>query len=58
MSQAEVVAFGNTANAWYGKGLNMPDSDVMITGYGPTGTVAANLYGATGLKVLLVEPNW
>ena len=31
--------------------------DVLIAGYGPTGAVAANLLGACGFKVLVVEPN-
>jgi 3-(3-hydroxy-phenyl)propionate hydroxylase len=31
--------------------------DVLIAGYGPTGAVAANLLGAYGFKVLVVEPN-
>lgn len=31
--------------------------DAIIAGYGPTGAVAANLLGAAGLKVLVVEPN-
>lgn len=35
----------------------MPDYDVLIAGYGPTGAVAANLFGASGLKVLVVEPS-
>lgn len=29
----------------------------MIAGYGPTGAVAANLFGASGLRVLVVEPS-
>lgn len=31
--------------------------DAIIAGYGPTGAVAANLLGAAGLKILVVEPN-
>ena len=35
----------------------MPNYDVVIAGYGPTGAVAANLLGAKGHRVLVVEPN-
>lgn len=35
----------------------MPDFDVIISGYGPTGAVAANLLGQRGLRVLVVEPS-
>ena len=35
----------------------MPSYDVVIAGYGPTGAIAANLLGAAGLRVLLVDPS-
>jgi 3-(3-hydroxy-phenyl)propionate hydroxylase len=35
----------------------MPTYDVIIAGYGPTGAVAANLLGALGMKVLVLDPN-
>lgn len=35
----------------------MPDFDVMISGYGPTGAVAANLLGQRGVRVLVVDPS-
>ena len=35
----------------------MNSYDIVIAGYGPTGAVAANLLGAQGFKVLVVEPN-
>jgi len=34
----------------------MSNYDVVIAGYGPTGAVAANLLGAKGHRVLVVEP--
>jgi len=34
----------------------MPAYDVVIAGYGPTGAVAANLLGASGHSVLVVDP--
>ena len=30
--------------------------DLAIIGYGPSGAVAANLFGAKGYKILVVEP--
>ncbi len=35
----------------------MTDFDVIISGYGPTGAVAANLLGQRGVRVLVVEPS-
>ncbi len=35
----------------------MSDYDFIIAGYGPTGAVAANLLGAFGFSVLVVDPN-
>lgn len=35
----------------------MPIYDAVISGYGPTGAVAANLLGAWGHRVLVVEPS-
>ena len=35
----------------------MPSYDIVIAGYGPTGATAANLLGAQGLKVLVVDPS-
>ena len=34
----------------------MPDYDLIIAGYGPTGAVAANLLGAQGFSVLALDP--
>ena len=33
----------------------MPDYDLIIAGYGPTGAVAANLLGAQGFSVLALD---
>ena len=30
--------------------------DIAIIGYGPSGAVAANLFGAKGYRILVVEP--
>ena len=35
----------------------MRDYDIVISGYGPTGAVAANLLGESGLRVLVLEPS-
>ena len=34
-----------------------PQFDVVVVGYGPTGAMAANLFGASGQRVLVVEPS-
>ncbi|MEU8750420.1 bifunctional 3-(3-hydroxy-phenyl)propionate/3-hydroxycinnamic acid hydroxylase [Streptomyces chartreusis] len=59
------ISAGNAAGAGAGAGAGADDGggggggdaeyDVAVIGYGPTGVTAANLLGATGLRVVVLE---
>jgi len=49
------ISAGNRTGAGADDGGGEAEYDVAVIGYGPTGVTAANLLGAAGLRVVVLE---